>query len=89
MPRYYFDLRDDHGVGRDEEGLELSSLRAVQAEAAKSVADMARDAIIAAPVTGGRQKMAIEVRDAGGPVMQVTFSFAIETFNPSSQSGDH
>ena len=43
MPRYYFDLRDDTGVALDEEGLELASWRAVQAEAAKSVADMARD----------------------------------------------
>lgn len=34
MPRYYFDLRDDTGVALDEEGLELASWRAVQAEAA-------------------------------------------------------
>lgn len=82
MPRFYFDLRDDNGIAPDEEGLELSGLRAVQAEAAKSVADMARDAIIAAPATGGRQKMAIDVRDDKGPVMRVTFAFALETFTP-------
>ncbi|WP_409411062.1 MULTISPECIES: DUF6894 family protein [Bradyrhizobium] len=35
MTRYYFDLRDDKGIALDEEGLELSSARAVQAEAAK------------------------------------------------------
>ena len=81
MARYYFDLSDERGTAPDEEGLELSSMRAVQAEAAKSVGDMARDAIISAPATGGRQRMAIEVRDAGGPVMQVNFSVAIETFN--------
>src|SRR4051812_10899953 len=89
MPRYYFDLRDDTGVALDEEGLELASWRAVQAEAAKSVADMARDAILSAPAAGGRQTMAIDVRDAGGPVMQVKFSFAFETFRPPSTSRDH
>jgi hypothetical protein len=89
MPRYYFDLRDDTGVALDEEGLELASSRAVQAEAAKSVADMARDAILSAPAAGGRQSMAIDVRDAGGPVMQVKFSFAIETFRTPSTSRDH
>ncbi|WP_028137704.1 DUF6894 family protein [Bradyrhizobium japonicum] len=89
MPRYYFDLHDELGTAIDEEGLELSSMRAVQGEAAKSVGDMARDAILSAPTTGVRRRMAIDVRDAGGPVMQVTFSFAIETFNARTPSGDH
>jgi hypothetical protein len=89
MPRYYFDLRDEQGLARDEEGLELASARAVQAEAAKSVADMARDAILAAPLTGGRQTMAIDVRDAGGLVMQVTFWFEVEDLKTRSHSRDH
>ncbi|MDA9533851.1 MULTISPECIES: DUF6894 family protein [unclassified Bradyrhizobium] len=89
MPRYYFDLRDEKGTAVDEEGLELSGPRAVQAEAAKSVADMARDAVLSAPLTGGRQEMAIDVRDAGGPVMQVTFCFEIEDLTSRSRSRDH
>ncbi|PDT88176.1 hypothetical protein CO669_21330 [Bradyrhizobium sp. Y36] len=89
MPRYYFDLTDERGTALDEEGLELSSMRAVRAEAAKSVGDMARDAIISAPPAGARQRMEIGVRDAGGPVMQVTLSFAIETLRPPGRSGDH
>ncbi|WP_128926938.1 DUF6894 family protein [Bradyrhizobium guangxiense] len=89
MPRYYFDLRDDKGIAPDEEGLELSSPRAVQAEAAKSVADFARDAILSAPPSGGRQTMAIDVRDDKGPVMQVTFAFALETFTPRAPRRDH
>jgi hypothetical protein len=32
MPKYYFDLCDDGAVAVDEEGMELSSLAAVQAE---------------------------------------------------------
>lgn len=89
MPRYYFDLRDETGTALDEEGLELSGPRAVQAEAAKSLADMARDAVLSAPATGGKQRMAIDVRDANGPVMQVTFCFEIETFSARARSRDH
>ncbi|MBR1173377.1 hypothetical protein JQ617_05375 [Bradyrhizobium sp. KB893862 SZCCT0404] len=79
MPRFYFDLRDEEELALDEEGLELSGLRAAQAEAAKSLADMARDAACAPDSMSGRHRMAIEVRDASGPVMQVKFTFEIET----------
>jgi hypothetical protein len=54
MPRYYFDLLDGDVLALDEEGLELSDLRAVQAEAAKSLVDMTRDAV-QSPVSGTRQ----------------------------------
>jgi hypothetical protein len=50
---------------------------------------MARDAILSAPPAGRRQTMAIDVRDAAGPVMQVNFSFAIEIFRTASESRDH
>ncbi|MCA1511606.1 MULTISPECIES: DUF6894 family protein [unclassified Bradyrhizobium] len=89
MPRYYFDLRDDKGIALDEEGLELSSPRAVQAEAAKSVADLARDALLSAPLTGDRQELAIDVRDASGPVMQVKFCFQIEDLKSRPRSRGH
>ncbi|MDA9499893.1 DUF6894 family protein [Bradyrhizobium sp. CCBAU 11357] len=89
MTRYYFDLRDDKGIALDEEGLELSGPRAVQAEAAKSVADFARDAMLSAGLTGDRQEMAIEVRDASGPIMQVRFNFQIEDLRSQPQSRGH
>ena len=72
MARYYFDLLDDGNSAVDEEGLELSNLRAVQVEAAKALADMARDAVHSSDGLTRRQ-MAIEVRDESGPVMQVRF----------------
>lgn len=43
MRRYYFDLRDDNGLFVDDEGLECRDVSAVQAEAARALADMARD----------------------------------------------
>jgi len=79
MPRFYFDLRDEEELAFDEEGLELSGVRAAQAEAARSLADMARDAACSSEAINGRRHMAIEVRDASGPVMQVKFTFEIET----------
>ncbi|WP_376707567.1 DUF6894 family protein [Bradyrhizobium glycinis] len=63
--------------------------RAVQAEAAKSVADFARDAMLSARLTGDRQEMAIEVRDERGPVMQVKFNFQIEDLRSRPQSRGH
>ncbi|KQT18973.1 MULTISPECIES: hypothetical protein [Bradyrhizobium] len=89
MPRYYFDLRDDNGIALDEEGLELSGPRAVQAEAAKSAADVARDEMLSAQLTGARHEMAIEVRDACGPVMQVKFCFQIEDLKSRPSSRGH
>jgi hypothetical protein len=81
MPRYYFDLLDGDDLALDEEGLELSDLRDVQAEAAKSLADVARDAVYTFSPVGGTRHMAIEVRDDAGPVMQVKFSFVVEKLN--------
>ena len=78
MPRFYFDLRDGDELAVDEEGLELPDIRAVQAEAAISLADMARDAIHNSPLVARAHHMAIEVRDGTSPVMQVRFSFEVE-----------
>ena len=78
MPRYYFDLLDGDILAVDDEGLELPSLQAAQAEAAKSLADMVRDAVHGSSAVAGKRDMAIEVRDAAGPVMEVKFTFEIE-----------
>lgn len=78
MARYYFDLRDEDGITPDDEGLELRNLDLVQDEAARSLADMARDAV---RVNASSQNMAIQVRDDTGPVMNVRFSFEVERLN--------
>jgi hypothetical protein len=77
MRRYYFDLRDDRGLFVDDEGVRCRDLNAAQAEAARSLADMARDAIHTTAVAPPRM-MSIEVRDDGGPVMQVRFTIDIQ-----------
>jgi hypothetical protein len=79
MRRYYFDLREGDELAVDEEGVELRNMDLVQEEAARSLADMARDAVRwPAHDRNVNRQMAIEVRDDHGPVMQVKFTFAIE-----------
>ena len=78
MKRYYFDLRDGNAVARDEEGVELPDIEAAQEEAARSLADMARDAIRSRTQHARGRHMAIQVRDDTGPVLQATFLFEVE-----------
>jgi hypothetical protein len=81
MPRYYFDIREGENIAPDEEGLELPSIERVQEEAARSLADVARDAVRKNHDGAGSQ-MAIEVRDDDGPVLQVKFTFEIDRHSP-------
>jgi hypothetical protein len=84
MPRYYFDMRHEDEIATDEEGLELASIESVQEEAARSLADMARDTVHrdgkrdTVHRDGKKRPMAIEVRDDHGPVLQARFTFEIE-----------
>ena len=77
MRRYYFDIRDGDDLAPDEEGLELATMERVQEEAARSLADMARDAARREWQKGKAQEMAIEVRDDDGPIMQLRFTFDV------------
>ena len=76
--RYYFDLRLGDELAVDEEGIELASLQRVQEEAARSLADMARDTSLQERGNGPGIQMVVEVRDENGPVLQARFEFVIE-----------
>jgi len=81
MPRYYFDFRDGDNLSFDEEGLELSSIASVQEEAAKALADMARDAVRSSKYNGNENhRMSVEVRNEEGPVLQVKFTFEVARY---------
>ncbi|TGN90960.1 hypothetical protein EOW77_0003545 [Bradyrhizobium yuanmingense] len=71
--RYYFDLRDGTQVFRDEEGLELPTVRAAEMEATRTLGGMVRDLELE---SGGRD-LAIEVRTDAGPAFQAALVFAI------------
>jgi hypothetical protein len=73
MKRYYFDICDRDGFAPDEVGLELPHFKAAHEEAALSLADMARDAILGPK--DNIHPMTVEVRDDDGPVLTVTFVY--------------
>lgn len=75
MRRYYFDIRIADDVGQDDEGIDLADLDAVQKEALRVLADMARE-LIAFPA-----QMSLEVRDDVGPVMEARVIFHIRRTN--------
>lgn len=77
MERYYFDLRDGCGLAIDEEGLEMPDLAAVQEEAARALADMIRDSIHGHNL----DRVAIEVRDGNGPILEVAIAWRICRLN--------
>jgi hypothetical protein len=77
MQRYYFDVVDAHGVAIDDEGLVLRDMQAAEREAARSMADAARDEVLRQSA-GASTQMSIQVRDDDGPVMLVKFSFEID-----------
>ncbi|MCP3395367.1 hypothetical protein NLM27_42355 [Bradyrhizobium sp. CCGB12] len=80
MTRYYFDLVDQDGVVVDEEGLEFSDMEGVEYEAARAMADAARESFHR-PITPGEST--IEVRDDLGPIMRVRFKVEIERLRSS------
>ncbi len=71
VPLYFFDSRDDDEFIEDESGIEFPDLEAVKVEAARALAEMARDVILGSM----RRKLAIEVRDEQGPVLIATMIF--------------
>jgi hypothetical protein len=76
MRRYFFDIRDNGNLVRDEEGLNLATMDAVQNEAAWTLLGMARDDL-AGSGYGADRHLAIEVRDGERAVMRATFSFEV------------
>ena len=78
MARYYFDLRDGDQLAVDEEGMELPIMQAVQVEAARSLVDIAKHAIRTKAATILGHRMAIEVRNESGAVLQAKFIFELE-----------
>ena len=75
MAIYYFDLRDGEELIVDDEGMELRDMRAVQEEAARSMMDAARDAVLSQ--SGSLAQISIQVRDDDGAVMRMGFSVEI------------
>jgi hypothetical protein len=67
MPRYYFNIHDDAGVIRDEEGMELPDLAAARTEAQEGARELLADALRAHKDVNGKR---MEITDADGTVLE-------------------
>jgi hypothetical protein len=75
VPLFYFDVRDGDEFIRDDEGLEYPDIEIARDEAARALADMAKDALPGPLV----REMAIEVRDsAKEPLLRAALKFEIQ-----------
>jgi hypothetical protein len=74
MPRYYFDHRDNDRFSPDHLGSDLPSFEEAKLEAARALAELARDVFPGSAV----RTLAIEVRTESGPVLRVSLRFEIE-----------
>jgi hypothetical protein len=76
MSLYYFDLRDGSELVIDDDGTELRDMSAAQNEAARALSGLAWDAMRSGDGVKS-QKLAISVRNAHGPVLDVKISFEV------------
>ena len=79
MPVYFFDIRDAHGVHRDDVGLELPDMERAIIEGRRALADMTRDSLPAANGEG----LEILIRDHGETPVKLVLSLTTE---PSSEN---
>ncbi|WP_430648613.1 DUF6894 family protein [Bradyrhizobium manausense] len=75
MKRYYFDIRDGGQFIRDDEGVELPDIESARQEATAALSEISRECGRGGP----QHRMAVEVRDDRGPVLEATFSFRDRT----------
>ena len=78
MPLYFFDTRDNDDVIEDDIGVEYPSLEAVKVEAARALAELARDVL----PRSLKRMLKVEVRDAEGPVLEAVMTFEAVVLRP-------
>jgi hypothetical protein len=71
MQRYFFDIREGDDLAVEAEDIELPDVQAAQAEAARSLADMARDQVLAR----ASHILIIDVRDDDGPIARARLAW--------------
>lgn len=71
MPLYFFDTRDNDLFIQDDIGAEHPDLESVKVEAAKALAELARDVLPGSL----RRELAVEVRDKAGPILIARMTF--------------
>ena len=79
VARYFFDTRDNETFIPDDVGIDYPDLEAVKVEAARALAELARDVIPGSL----RRELAIEVRDESGPVLRARMTFEAVILRPA------
>jgi hypothetical protein len=75
MPRYFFDTYDGEHLTPDEIGLEMQDLAAANAEARRTLPDIAKEAL----PNGNHRTFVISVRDeAGNVALRAALSLVVE-----------
>ena len=71
MARYYFDTRDNGSFIEDDIGIEFGDFEAVKAQAAVSLAELAREVL-----PGSIERaLSVEVRDSNRPILKDRLTF--------------
>ena len=85
MPRYFFEVRDRHGVAPDEEGQVLLDMAAARRQAVDSVRSILSDEVKRGCID---LRARIQVSDAGGKLFTLPFAEAVDlrTDPPTSAS---
>jgi hypothetical protein len=81
MRLYYFDIEEDGVWTADEQGSEWPSLAEADAEAVRTLTEMARESF-----PGRYGQLAIIIRDRDGPLLRVKLEVASEDLRPPIQT---
>ncbi len=71
VPHYFFDTRDDKTFIEDDVGLDLPNLEEAKVQAARSLAELARDVL----PSSVRRDLAVEVREGAYPLLKTLLHF--------------
>lgn len=83
MPLYFFDTRDNDDLVQDDIGIDFFGLEAVKIEAARALAELARDVLPGSL----ERKLGVEVRDEFGPVLRAIMTFEAKILRPEAYVG--
>jgi len=83
MALYFFDTRDNDEFVEDDVGLEFPDIETVKVQAAKALAELARDVIPGSV----RRHLSVEVRDEAGPVLIAMMMFEAIILRTAQASG--
>jgi hypothetical protein len=74
MPRFHFDISENHHFTRDDEGQEFADVKAARKEAVEIGASIARESFM----SGMADHVVIDVRDNHAPLLKISITLDVE-----------